>query len=157
MEILEKSVSYVAAALLMAFTGIILVDVVCRYWLHIPLNWAAESCILLFQWTVFLGAALSVRRRSHFALDLIVRRFPPPGRRATEGCVLLLVAGAAALLLLLGVGMTQRSWPSRYPTLPLSHGVAYLGIPVSAALMVLFIMEHAVAFLRRGGEGEIAG
>jgi TRAP-type C4-dicarboxylate transport system permease small subunit len=154
MGTIEKVISIIAAGLLMAFTAIILGDVVCRYWLKISLNWAAESCILLFQWTVFLGAALAVRKRAHFALDLVVRRFSPGARRAFEAGTLLVLAAAAVLLVIVGVEMTRRSWPSHYPTLPFSHGVAYLGVPVSAALMLVFIVEHLVAFLRAShGEG----
>ncbi len=151
MRVLDRAIAYLAAALLIAFTVVILVDVACRYWLHIPLNWPAEGSILLFQWTVFLGAALAVRRRTHFALDLIVRRWSARARRAAQACVLLTMAATAVLLVRLGIEMTRRSWPSRYPTLPLSHGVAYLGIPISAALMLVFTVGHLVAFFRGGG------
>lgn len=154
MRILEKATAYLAAALLMAFTLIILVDVVFRYWLKIPLNWPAESSVLLFQWSVFLGAALAARRRMHFALDLVVNRMPPRAQRAAEGVALLAVAATSVLLVVLGLDMTRRAWPSTYATLPLPHGAAYLGIPVSAALMVLFTLEHLMAFAR-GGRGPV--
>ena len=154
MQILEKITAYLAAALLAAFTLIILVDVVFRYVLKIPLSWPAESSVLLFQWTVFLGAPLAVRRRRHFGLDLIVRRMPPGVRRAAEGFALVTVAASSVLLVVLGLDMARRTWPSMYATLPLSHGVAYLGIPVSAALMLVFSLEYLGGFVRpRGGAG----
>lgn len=152
MQILEKITASLAAALLMAFTVVILVDVLFRYVLRIPLTWPAESSVLLFQWTVFLGASLAVRRRRHFGLDLIIRRMSPRGRRAAEGFALVTVGAASVLLAILGFDMARRTWTSMYATLPVPHGVAYLGIPVSAALMLVFTCEQLVVFLRpRGG------
>ena len=130
MRFLEAVTGYVAAALLVAFTVIILVDVVFRYWLKIPLTWPAESSVLLFQWGVFLGAALAVRRRMHFGLAV--------------------VTAVSVMLVVLGLDMTGRTWPSLYATLPLSHGVAYLGVAVSGALMLVFTLPHLVAFWHRG-------
>lgn len=149
---LDAVTGYLAALLLMAFTVIILVDVVFRYWIQIPLTWPAESSVLLFQWSVFLGAALAVHRRVHFGLDLAVRLLPAPLRRAAEGFGLAVVVVAAVLLVVLGIDMTRRAWPSLYPTLPLSHGVAYLGVAVSGALMLVFVLPHLVAFARGDGE-----
>lgn len=150
-RLLDAVTGYLAALLLMAFTVIILVDVVFRYWIKIPLTWPAESSVLLFQWSVFLGAALAVHRRTHFGLDLVVRALPERLQRAAEGFGLGVVVGIAALLVVLGVDMTRRAWPSLYPTLPLSHGVAYLGVAVSGTLMLIFVLPHLVTFARGGG------
>ncbi len=152
MRILESITGYLAAALLMAFTVIILVDVLFRYWLKIPLTWPAESSVLLFQWSVFLGAALAARRRMHFGLDLIIRLMPERVRRAAEGFGLVAGTVVSVMLVILGFDMTQRAWPSRYPTLPLSHGVAYLGVAVSGTLMLLFTLRHLVTFARGTAE-----
>ncbi len=152
MRILESIIGYLAAALLMAFTVIILVDVLFRYWLKIPLTWPAESSVLLFQWSVFLGAALAARRRMHFGLDLIIRLMPERVRRSAEGFGLVAGTVVSVMLVILGFDMTQRAWPSRYPTLPLSHGVAYLGVAVSGTLMLLFTLRHLVTFARRTGD-----
>lgn len=151
MRLLEAVTGYVAAALLVAFTVIILVDVVFRYWLKIPLTWPAESSVLLFQWGVFLGAALAVRRRMHFGLDLIVRLMSAPLQRLAEGFGLGVVTAVSVLLVVLGLDMTRRAWPSLYATLPLSHGVAYLGVAVCGALMLVFTLPQLVAFWHRGG------
>lgn len=148
-RLLDTVTGYLAALLLMAFTVIVLVDVVFRYWIQIPLTWPAESSVLLFQWSVFLGAALAVHRRMHFGLDLVVRLLPRVLQRAAEGVGLGAVVIVAGLLVVLGIDMTRRAWPSSYPTLPLSHGVAYLGLAVSGALMLLFSLPHLIAFAKQ--------
>ena len=53
MDFVEHVVGACAALLLLLFTVLILFDIVCRYWLHIPLSWPTELTVLLFQWTAF--------------------------------------------------------------------------------------------------------
>jgi TRAP-type C4-dicarboxylate transport system permease small subunit len=71
-------------------------------------------------------------------------------RRAAEGLGLAAIVVVAMLLVVLGIDMTGRAWPSVYPTLPLSHGVAYLGVAVSGALMLVFVLPHVAGFARGG-------
>lgn len=148
---LERLTSFVAAMLVMAFTIIILVDVVCRYWLVYSLSWPAELTILLFQWTCFLGAAVALRRGVHFGLDILVSMLSPRQRTFSALFALLLVAAANVIIIVASVPMIQRAQHSTYPTLPLSHAVVYYGVLVSSALMLIFTIEQCVLRLR-GGE-----
>ena len=43
-----------------------------------------RGVMLLFQWVVFLGAALGVKRMSHFGVDLLVEKLPQNTRRRLE-------------------------------------------------------------------------
>jgi len=148
-SIFERAVGAVAAALLATFTVIILIDVVCRYLLHIAIPWAAELTVLLFQWTIFLGSPLALRRGLHFGLGLVVPKYWPRSDRWVRGFVATVVVGASGLLFVLAIEMTQRTWHSTYPTLPLSHGVVNVGIAVGAFLMVLFGLEQLYQVFQR--------
>lgn len=139
----ERVAGFVAALFLMAFNAIILIDVVCRYVLRIPLSWPAELTVLLFQWTVFLGAAIALRRGMHFGIDLVVPRLPGALRELAGALVLLVIAAGSVLLLVFGGQMTNEAWPSSFATLPLSRGVGYLAVVVCAAMMIIFSLERA--------------
>jgi TRAP-type C4-dicarboxylate transport system permease small subunit len=134
------------------FTVIILIDVVCRYLLHIAVPWAAELTVLLFQWTIFLSSPLALRRGVHFGLGLVVPRYWPRSDRLVRGFVAAVIVGASGLLFVLAIEMTQRTWPSTYPTLPLSHGVVNVGIAVGAFLMILFGLEQLYLVFKRAPE-----
>ena len=73
-RVLDGAAAAACAALLTGFTVIILVDVVCRYWLRIPITWAAELTVFLFQVMSFLGAGLALRRGMHFGLGMLLKR-----------------------------------------------------------------------------------
>src|ERR1700722_2252421 len=78
---LEVVIESVLGALMCAFTLIILLDVVFRYCLHVPLAWPAELSILLFQWMVFLGTPVALRRGLHFHVEAFVAWLPPNPRK----------------------------------------------------------------------------
>lgn len=145
MNFIEQVVAACAALLLLAFTILILVDIACRYWLHIPLAWPAELTVLLFQWTAFLGAAVALRRGSHFGLDLIRSMLPARVRRVVHWAILALTLVANVLLVSVSLDMIAQQKFSSYPTLPFSHAAGYYCVLLSACLMVAFTLEFAIS------------
>jgi TRAP-type C4-dicarboxylate transport system permease small subunit len=131
--------------MLLIFTILILVDIAFRYWLHIPLAWPTELTVLLFQWTAFLGAAIALRRASHFGLDLFVSAMPSAVQRVVRWVIVVLTLAANLLLISVSLDMIAQQKFSSYPTLPFSHAAAYYGVLISACLMVVFTMEFIVS------------
>jgi len=147
---LERAAEVVAAALLAAFTIIVLADVVCRYWLSIPLGWAAELTVFLFQWTAFLGSALALRRGMHFGLGLVLPKVWPRLARPMALMIAVVVTGSSTLLVMLALKMARQTWDATYATLQIPHGMMYIGVALSASLMVLFAVEQGIDMLRGG-------
>lgn len=73
---LEWLLKIICAALAGALTIVIFLQVFYRFVLRAPLVWSEEMALFLFQWTVFMGAALAVKQRSHFGLVEIVGVLP---------------------------------------------------------------------------------
>jgi TRAP-type C4-dicarboxylate transport system permease small subunit len=144
-DLLQQAAAILAAALLATFTVIMIVDVVCRYWLAISLPWTVELSILLFQWTAALGAALALRRGLHFGLGLVLPVEGALAQRIFNGLAGIVVSLSSLFLAVITAQMVSRTWQSSYATLPMSHGVAYIGLLVGSALMMLFGVEQ---FLR---------
>lgn len=145
----------ICAALLAAFTVIILVDVVCRYWFQIPLTWAAELTVFLFQVMSFFGAGLALRRGMHFGLGVLIKQVWPAGARFLGALIVLIVAATSLFLLVLAIQMTIETRHSTYVTLPMSPALIYLTMAISALMMLVFSLEQA--FTRRPpDEGVVA-
>jgi len=144
MDLVEHVVGACAALLLLLFTVLILFDIVCRYWLHIPLSWPTELTVLLFQWTAFLGAAIALRRGSHFSLSLLIDAVPPTAQRILRWFILAAMLAGSALLISVSLDMIAQQKFSSYPTLPFSHASAYYGVLLSAGMMILFTLEQMI-------------
>jgi TRAP-type C4-dicarboxylate transport system permease small subunit len=154
MDLIEHVIGACAAFLLLLFTVLILFDIVCRYWLHIPLSWPTELTVLLFQWTAFLGAAIALRRGSHFGLSLLVDAVPPAARRILRWFILIVMLAGSALLISVSLDMIAQQKFSSYPTLPFSHATAYYGVLLSAGLMILFTLEQMMRGPAPGAEAQ---
>lgn len=147
-RVLERTVEVFAAALVVAFTILILADVLCRYVLHIAIPWVSEMSVFLFQWTVFLGAILALRQGMHFGVGLVLARIWPASARPLGLLVNAIVCATSVLLLVLAIRMSIRTWDSTYSTLEISHGWAYVAVAISAGAMALFALELGLGLLR---------
>ena len=113
-----------------------------RYVLQATFQWYDEVARLCFVWMVFLGAASAVRRGAHFRLHLLIDRFGPRLRRATDLLVGLLVVVFGGVLVAGGVAMWPVARRQVTDSLELSMLWFYAALPVGGALMILFSLPH---------------
>ena len=60
----------VATVLFALLTVVVALQVVSRFVIHAPFIWSEEAARFLFFWVVLLGAAMSVKDRRHFVIDV---------------------------------------------------------------------------------------
>jgi TRAP-type C4-dicarboxylate transport system permease small subunit len=149
--------SLVAVLLFAALTAVVALQVVNRLVLHWPLIWSEEAARFLFFWVVLLGAAMSVRRRRHFVLDVTPRRW----RRRTgvsavlfhafpDACVL----GFGAFLLAQGIGYTRAGILRTASNSGVNMAAVYAAIPLFAALAIAYSAANLLADARARRAGQ---
>lgn len=131
----------VAAALFVLLTAVVGLQVLSRFALHVPVIWSEEVARFLFFWVVLLGAAMSVRDRRHFVIDVTAgRRAPDGGRRRfafdvlPDACVL----GFSILLLVEGMAYAEVGRFRIGTNSQVNMAFVYAAIPVFAALSALY-------------------
>jgi TRAP-type C4-dicarboxylate transport system permease small subunit len=144
----ERCIGMVAAVSLAVFTGIVLLDVVFRYWLHIPLSWPAESSVLCFQWMVFLGAPVALRRGLHFGVNVGLDHLPPAARRIADIFIGLTIFATSVAVAILAWRLAVQNWNETFATLPLPRGAIYVGLCFSGIACALFGAEQTVRHCR---------
>jgi TRAP-type C4-dicarboxylate transport system permease small subunit len=142
------------------FICVVFLGVLARYVFQAPIVSSVELSRLGFVWSVFLGAAVTLKNERHtqfaFLLDAL-------GERARLALRLLIdVLGAAffGLLVVKGIQMVQAVQATYFPALGWSQLWLYLPLPFCAAFMLI----HAAAMLvrdlttlaSRGGAGGTA-
>lgn len=135
--------------LVVALAIIVFLQVFNRFILKAPLAWSEDLAMLLFQWVAFLGAAVGVKRTRHFGIELVVKQMTARTRHWIEIAVIPLVVGAVAVVMIVqGFSLIQFNYNRIYSSMDLSYIWAYLPIPISGILIVIFLIQQEVQRLR---------
>lgn len=135
--------------LVVALAIIVFLQVFNRFILKAPLAWSEDLAMLLFQWVAFLGAAVGVKRTRHFGIELVVKQMSARTRHWIEIAVVPLVVGAVAVVMIVqGFSLLQFNYNRVYSSMDLSYIWAYLPIPISGILIVIFLIQQEVQRLR---------
>ena len=120
-RVMDKILSYIVAALLVAMSAIVFGNVITRYLLNTTWGWYEEVSRFLLIWIVFLGAVVAMIRSDHLGIDLLPLVFSPRVCRAMAVLTDVLVLVALAIMCLGAWDMAIDSlgadgWPLRFPS-----------------------------------------
>lgn len=148
----------IAVVLFAALTLVVALQVLTRFVLHLPFIWSEEAARFLFFWVVLLGAAMSVRSRRHFVIDVTMGRtrgWGRTGRFLFDVIPDLCVLTFSVFLLVQGIGYVHTGLLRVATNSQVNMGLVYAAIPVFAALSSIYtaanLMRDVSAF-RRGGD-----
>jgi TRAP-type C4-dicarboxylate transport system permease small subunit len=140
-RIIDHLIEALSAVMVVALAIIVFVQVFNRFVLKTPLAWSEDLAMLLFQWVVFLGAALGVRRMRHFGIELLVRQLPERVRHRVELLTPVVMAVVAVVMIIQGWTILSFNRTRIYSTMDLSYTWAFLPIPLSGVLILLYLIQ----------------
>ncbi|HEY0185290.1 MAG TPA: TRAP transporter small permease [Rhodopila sp.] len=133
--------------------GVMLYGVFARYvmlpvtdWLDIdPPNffWVEEVGETTLAWLTLVGAAIAVKERSHFALNLLTHRFSAGARAVLHVVHNLIIAAFGGLVAWLGYKLVLVNITLTSPALEISLGWLYVSATVGGILMALYALQAA--------------
>ena len=145
----------VVGALVLGAIGTMLFGVLARYillpitnWLDTdPVNffWVEEVGETALAWLTLIGAAIGVAERSHFALAVLVHRFPPAVRRAIHYANHVVIGSFALLVAWLGYKLAVMNASLTSPALEFSLAWIYAPAAVGGLLMAVYAVKSALA------------
>ncbi|MHB8992145.1 MAG: TRAP transporter small permease, partial [Chloroflexota bacterium] len=137
-DFLGFATAFTAGTLLVIASVVVFLQVVFRYFLYMPLAWAEESARFLFIWVALLGAALGVKDRAHFAITMMVARFPRQIREVVRVAIALSGSYIFYIMITEGWMLVLLNRNQESPAIGLVMSVPYLVIPISGLLMLYF-------------------
>jgi len=146
-------VEWIAAVMVVALAVIVFLQVFNRFVLKAPLAWSEDLAMLLFQWVAFLGAAIGVKRMRHFGIELVVKKLPERIHRKIERILPIFIGVVALTMITEGIQLIGFNKNRIYSSMDLSYIWAYLPIPVSGCLMILYLVWHEVHRWKAKQEG----
>lgn len=146
-NILEKITVVVVACLLLVLTFNVFFQVLSRHLIKIPMVWTEEIARFSFIWCAFLGASLAVKNKTHFAVELLTKRFLPL-KKAFAVFVSLSIMTVAGVFLIQGIRYSIMGLERISPTVNIKMIWIYVSIPISAFLMIFYVVEQLIVELK---------
>lgn len=115
-------------------------------WLDVdPPNffWVEEVGETSLAWLTMIGAAIAVKERSHFALNLVTHRFSPRARAVLHVVHNVIIAAFGGLVAWLGYKLVLLNVTLTSPALEISLGWLYASATVGGILMALYALDAA--------------
>lgn len=152
---LEQILMVLCGVALAGFSSTVFFDVVTRSLGH-PVLWVQEVTTTFFVYGIFIGTAAAARRNDHLYLSAVSEAMRGRSRLAVETFNRLVVLGAALCMVYFGaINFRQGFHAFRMPSMtPLAS--LYAAIPLSGALVALFMIEQLVNGWRHGFAGPAA-
>ena len=132
---------------LAAMAVIVATNVFCRFVLHFSLSWGDELAQVLMVWLTFLGAAVGVRERAHYAFDYLVRNLPQKTKTLFIVLSELIAIIAISVLLWWSTEVTIgiRGWIM--PAMEISRALVYGACPIGCFFMLVYALRNLVTEL----------
>jgi len=131
--------------MVVALAVIVFIQVFNRFVLKAPLAWSEDLAMLLFQWVAFLGAAIGVKRMRHFGIELVVKKLHEKVHRWIERVIPMIMGIVDINMITEGIKLIGFNKNRVYSSMDLTYTWAYLAIPVSGCLMILYLVWHEVS------------
>lgn len=137
---------------------VIFAQVISRYVFNWTPEWSEELARYLFVWVTFIGSALIMGESGHLAVQFVPNHFKGTAvGRALE--VLINLCGYVFIFILFfqGAKMTRVMTFQISPGMEIPMSWVYAVIPLSSALMLLYLVKDTVRIVKGfsgpGGEG----
>ena len=147
-KLLSNLVEKICMVLVVALAVVVFLQVFNRFVLKAPLAWSEDLAMLLFQWVAFLGAAVGVKRMRHFGIELVVKKLSAKARNMVEILTPWIMGLVALTMITEGYKLVLFNKNRIYASMDLSYIWAYSAIPVSGALILIFLVQQEIGRLR---------
>lgn len=139
---LAVGVMALAGAALVGMTLVQFWQVFARYVLNDSPGWTEPVALLMMSFAVMFGAAVAVRRESHFSFQSFQHAMPERAQWGLKTFSRVVAAASGAGLMWLGGSLMIDEWPVAMAGAPLPSGTKFAALCVGGALILLFSVER---------------
>jgi TRAP-type transport system small permease protein len=145
---LDQLLRYLLILTMGTLTVSVFIQVLVRFVFRVPIPWTEEVARIAFVYSVYLGAILGMRDRAHINVDIVLSVVPPGVRRVMELVGSVLVAIFLIFLTWQGVVFVMATGTQTTPVMELPFRYVFTMLPISGALMLLYLVLRVVDDLR---------
>ena len=138
----DRLVSWIVMGLLICMILTTSAGVLWRYGFNSALSWTEELSRFLLVWVSFLGAAMATYRGSHIGIAVVFDRLPAVAQLWVSRIVDIMVIAYMGCVLMGGIKILPFVHVRVAATLPFPMSVPYCVMPLSAALIIFYMLTH---------------
>ncbi len=123
----------------------VFLQVLLRYALKVSFPPLEEVVTFSFIYTIFLGAAVGMKRMEHLNIDFLLKRAPPQLHKFFEMAIFLGVFFFLAFVVKEGIVFVHDSYgqTTTYLNIPISY--SYAAIPGSGLIMLYYVLKNGIS------------
>ncbi len=133
----------VCIGLVVVFTAVVLLQILTRNYIRVPMAWTAEVALFCFLWSVYLGAAIAIRSRQHYIVEILPKSFVRTTAILTTFSDIVIFS-VFFVLVWGGVKFTAMGFSRFLISLPVSMAWLFVAMPISGVAMFLFGIENVI-------------
>ena len=152
LAILDRTLKHVLWLLVAILTASVFLQVLIRFVFKYPLPWTEEVSRIAFVYSIFVGATIAVREKTHLNIDVILILLPKGMARAITVLGSLLIAIFLGFVTWEGIVLVLATGVQMTPVMQIPFRYLYLVVPASGALMLLYLVFGVVEYLHKKGE-----
>jgi TRAP-type C4-dicarboxylate transport system permease small subunit len=142
---LTTGINVVLAVLLLGMGVILGANIALRFLFEYPISWSNVITRYAYIYIVLLGTAVSYIEGGHAQIDFVYNLTFKRGRIFFDLLHYLCMLFLCVFLIVFGVKHVITMWPVHSPVLKfLSIGVVYLSVPISAAVMMIYLLKKVI-------------
>ena len=127
----------IAILFLVVSVTIIFIAAICRT-IGYPINWAIDISLLLFTWSIFLGADLAYEQDRLVMVDLVTEIFPKKLQNLFQVISYLIIAIFLLAFIYYGFILSIKTWDRSFQGIPaISYTWVTISIPISSIFMLI--------------------
>jgi TRAP-type C4-dicarboxylate transport system permease small subunit len=153
LAVLDRTLKYALTLLSVVLTVSVFLQVLIRFVFKYPLPWTEEIARIAFVYCIFVGATIAVRENSHLQVDFLLVILPKKVARVLVFLGMLLVGVFLIFVTWQGVVLVLATGVQMSPVMQVPFRYLYLILPVSGAIMLLYLVANMLALIRAKGEG----
>lgn len=147
-EGIEKIFITAAVILLIVFSSIVFLQIVFRNVFKISMMWSIEVALICFMWSVFLGAAVGLRYRRHYTVELFPERF------VKTNLILDIISHLVVCVLIYifvyhGYQYAVIGFSKMSTSIAIPQGYLFASLPIGGVAMGLFTIELLLNDIRK--------
>lgn len=151
LAILDRALKYVLILLVVILTASVFLQVLIRFVFKYPLPWTEEVSRIAFVYSIFVGATIAVREKTHLNVDVLLVILPKGAARAVTVFGSLLVAIFLGFVTWEGIVLVLATGVQMTPVMQIPFRYLYLVVPASGALMLFYLVFGVLEYLRKNG------